>query len=137
MKSNYGNMVCIMGLLLTALGSIVFSGCGDDDEPSVGVGPSTTVVSSGEPISVPLPKLVASPNEYKGQTVKVYGKATNTEQGDTTFLVLIVIDDYGIICEFLTTDPQPLSLENYVTISGKVDILAGITFLRECEIKED
>lgn len=114
MKHDCGKTVCIIALLLTAFCSTTLLGCGDRE--------------------VSLTTLVESPDEYKNGKVRVSGQVIGIEERDTTFLVLLESVNSSLICEF--QDKPSLELKQVVIISGKVDILAGITFLRECEVKE-
>ena len=135
MRNNCGSIFCIIALLLTAFCCTTFSGCGDDDDDIVNNDASDDVS-----ISIPLPSLVVSPDQYRGDKVEVLGQIVTVGSEDTSFLVLLMNGKSSIICEFPTINqapPSQLEEEQWVTISGKVDILAGITLLRECEVKED
>ena len=123
MKNNYGKTGCIIALILTTFCGIIFSGCGDE--------------------SVNIPTLVESPEQYMEDKIKVQGvvesirpKDRKLEEGET-LLVLLKNLDSSIICEFLTDEyPNRLKEGAPVTVSGTVDILAGITILRECRVVE-
>lgn len=119
MKNNYGKTGCILALLLTTFCGITLSGCGDEH--------------------VELPTLVEDPEQYRGDEIEVQGVivSVESEEEDESLLILLRDSDAVLICEFLKNEHQD-SLEegNVVTISGKVDILAGITLLRECRLVE-
>ena len=122
MKNSYRSTSCIIPFLLMAFSGITLSGCGDD--------------------RIALNTLIESPDDYKNKTVEVYGQIVAIESKDKTLLVLIEDNKSGgdpsLICEFLKDEQRgSLSKGSWVLISGKVDILAGVTLLRECEIKED
>ena len=122
MKDNYGRTSWIILLLLTVFCSAILSGCSNDN--------------------VTLNSLVASPDQHIKNKVKVFGQVADTRLEDTSFLVLLVETDSpdtpSLICEFLINQSTPpkLQLKQWVTISGKVDVLAGIIFLRECRLVE-
>lgn len=120
--ANYRNTGCMITLFLTVSCGITLSGCGDEN-----VGLST---------------LVESPYQYKGDKVEVFGEIVDTKLDDTSFLVLLECADCpgepSLICEFLI-DQSPLpKLQDgqWVTISGTVDVLAGIVLLRDCRVVE-
>lgn len=117
MKNNYGNTSCIIALLLTTFCGITLSGCGDEN--------------------VPLNALVEDPEQHKGDRKEVFGQVADTKLEDNSFLVLLKNDDSSLICEFLKDKQRSFPVEGqWVTISGEVDILAGIIFLRDCEVVE-
>ena len=122
MKNNYGKIGCIIGLLLTTFCGITLSGCGDEN--------------------VSLTALVTDPEQYKEDRIEVYGQIVAIGSESTSFLVLLAsddnsVDDSSLICEFLKDELRSFPVEGQrVTISGKVDILAGITLLRECRFVE-
>lgn len=120
MKANYEKIDSIVPFLLMAFCGITLSGCGDD--------------------SITVSKLFTESDEYeKGNKIKVDGQIVDIQLEGTSFLVLLSDDNSGdapiLICEFLEVNQEGFPVKGQrVTISGKVDILAGITFLRECRL---
>lgn len=141
MRHYHRSTVCIIALLLTAFCYITFSGCGGDDDDR---DEQTSVIQphpSRGVDSVLISSLVESPDHYKGNTIEVSGEIDAAGFEGGSFLVLLKESEDSLICELSKED---VNLEEYsqledaqsVTILGEFDILAGILFLRECEVKQ-
>ena len=118
---------------------IILSGCGDDSTRSAHpTGDSNAGSYDGEDVSLII--LIANPDEYKGDRIKVAGLIVDSiSQGDCLFARLAVdyiVNASSVICEFSKDkeDSLPEDKTKPVTISGEVEILEGIIFLRECHL---
>jgi hypothetical protein len=117
MKNLNGITYCIIAILLTAISSIVLFGCGDE--------------------SVSASTLVEIPERFRGDRVEVFGEISDIETEGRSLLVALEVDDKpDLICEFSVDKPPPFQLKEgqWITISGKVDIIGEIPILRECRV---
>ena len=138
MKHSYRKIGCMIAFLTTFCG-IILSGCGDDSTRSVHPGGGSNAGSyDGEDVSLII--LIANPDEYKGDRIKVAGLIVDSiSQGDCLFARLAVdyiVNASSVICEFSKDkgDSLPEDKTKPVTISGEVEILEGIIFLRKCRL---
>ena len=116
MKNLNGITCCIIAILLTAISSIVLFGCGDE--------------------SVSASTLVEIPERFRGDRVEVFGEISNIEAEGRSLLVALEVDGPDLICEFSIDKPPPFQLKEgqWITISGKVDIIGERPILRECRV---
>ena len=93
----------------------------------------------------PLRTLFASPNSYIGKRVEVYGDIYTIEiagggvVGKSIIIRMSSPSETSVEllkCEFDRDSPPPPSLKEgqMVRIEGKVDIVEGTVFLRECKV---
>ena len=151
MKDNYAPFFCVVAFLTIFCG-IILSGCGDENADvgtptsgSRGVLGSSIIhgtSTSDQENDVSLIILIANPEEYKRKRIKVAGLIVDSiSQGDCLFARLAVdhiVNASSVICEFSNDKEHglPEDRRKPVTISGEVDILEGITILRECHVAE-
>ena len=149
MKDNYDQLFCVVAFLTTFCG-IILSGCGDEDvdvrtstSDNRGVLGSRIIGSSptsDQEEEVSLIILIANPEEYKGERIRVAGLIVDSISQAGCLLAWLAVDHIvnasSVICEFSNDKEHglPEDKRKPVTISGKVDILEGITFLRECRL---
>ena len=151
MRNTYqGTIYFILAIFFITLGSLTLTGCGAKQtgatEPSVSDGlPPIGEDTDERPFfeSVPIEALLASPDSYVDKTVEVYGEVyTIGDAVGTSVTVRISPPDEASVlllkCEFLSNDLPPSTLKEgrLVTITGKVDIVEAVVFLRECKVKD-
>ena len=131
MTNTYQIVYFTLAILFLVLGSLTFTGCGSKEVP---VDPSITIEV-----------LFASPDSYIGKRVEVYGDVYTIEiagggvVGKSIIVRISPPDETSVEllkCEFDRDSPPPPTLKEgqFVTISGRVDIVEAVVLLRECSI---
>ncbi len=131
MRNIYRTIYFTLTILFIVLGSLTFTGCGSKQVPA--------------DLSVTIEILLASPDSYIGERVKVYGDVYTIEiaggsvVGKSVIVRISPPDENSVEllkCEFARNSPPPPTLKvgQLVTISGKVDVVEAVVLLRECSI---